>query len=94
MDVIYTNRSIKPAMESAGSEIPEVPTVTSAEMGAANGKVKLGEDEENGRSISFHSVSYMVEQRKCFKKRPPKVILNNVRYVCLYRSQLYSSITW
>ena len=80
MDVIYTNRSIKPVMESKESKIPEVPTVTSADiMGNANGKVKL-EDDEGVRSISFHNVTYMVEQRKCFKKRPPKVILNNVRY--------------
>ena len=77
MDVIYTNRSIKPVMDQK-SEIPEVPTVTSAEMGNTNGKVKL-EDDEDVRSISFHNICYAVEQRKCFKKRPPKVILDNVR---------------
>ena len=38
-------------------------------------------NHEGGGCISFHNVSYTVEQRTCFKKRPPKVILNDVRYV-------------
>ena len=59
------------------SEIPEVPTATSVEMGNANRKVKL--EDEDVRSISFHNICYAVEQRKYFKKRPPKIILNNVR---------------
>ena len=59
------------------SEIPEAPTATSVEMGNVNGKVKL--EDEDVRSISFHNICYAVELRNYFKKRPPKVILNNVR---------------
>ena len=38
-------------------------------------------NHEGGGCISFHNVSYTVEQRTCLKKRPPKVILNDVRSV-------------
>ena len=71
MDAIYTNKP-------AESKVSQVPTG----MGVANRKLKL-ENDEDVRSISFHNVSYMVEQRKCFMKRPPKIILNNVRYACI-----------
>ncbi|XP_065906231.1 broad substrate specificity ATP-binding cassette transporter ABCG2-like isoform X2 [Dysidea avara] len=37
-----------------------------------------GEVVSDSRFISFHNITYTVEQRVCFKKRPPKVILNDV----------------
>jgi len=34
----------------------------------------------DSRFISFHNITYTVEQRVCFKKQPAKIILNDVRY--------------
>lgn len=83
MDVIYSNKSsigskpitvVEPAFEIAELEVK-------SETAVANGKMLQPYDEAGGGFISFHNISYTVEQRKCFRKRPPKVILNNVRYV-------------
>jgi len=42
-----------------------------------NGRERVATDS---RFISFHNITYAVEQRVCFKKQLPKVILNDVRY--------------
>jgi len=50
------------------------------------GKDPLGGDQSN-KCVSFHNISYEVSQRSCFKKQPPKIILDNVRYCanpCVY----------
>ena len=72
MDVVYTNNFVKPAMES------EFMVSAKVDIGVANGKAQI--NDAGSRSISFHNITYAVEQRMCFKKRPPKVILNDVRY--------------
>ena len=73
---LYANGTIYPIMESE-CEIPKVP-----KGDVVNGKmtVKDAVRDEDGRSISFHNISYAVEERIWFKKCPPKVTLNNVRY--------------
>ena len=42
-------------------------------------KDPLGGDKSN-KCVSFHNISYEVSQRSCFKKLPPKTILDNIRY--------------
>ena len=78
MDFIYTNTSVEQVKESESVEVSEVTGGASA----LNAKVK-NNDEDIG-SISFHNITYAVEQRMCFKKRPPKIILNDVRYGITY----------
>jgi len=41
---------------------------------------QFGNGVSISRFISFHNITYTVEQRVCFKKRQPKVILNDIRY--------------
>ena len=41
---------------------------------------QFGDEVSISRFISFHNITYTVEQRVCFKKQPPKVILNDIRY--------------
>jgi len=48
-----------------------------------NGCIKNGETEHKEHFISFHNITYTVEQRVCFKKKPPKIILNDVRSVAI-----------
>ena len=77
MDVIYRNKSAvsEPAFEIAAGVKGDVA------IHVANKKISEPSGYgESGESISFHNITYTVEQRKCFKKRPPKVILNDVRY--------------
>ena len=73
--VLYANGTIYPIMEPE-CEIPKVP-----KDDVVNGKmtVKDAVRDEDSRSISFHNISYVIEERIWFKKCPPKVILNNVR---------------
>lgn len=40
----------------------------------------------NGRSVSFHDVCYEVPQRKCFVRKPNKMILKSVRFVRSHRA--------
>ena len=40
---------------------------------------QFGDEVSISRFISFHNITYTVEQRVCFKKQPPKVILNDIR---------------
>jgi len=42
-------------------------------------KDPFGGDQSN-KCVSFHNISYELSQRSCFKKLPPKTILDNVRY--------------
>ena len=79
MDAIYINKSTEP-VNRPPFEMPEI-------NGNAEVRVTVKADDGSG-SISFHNISYTVEQRMCFKKRPPKVILNNVRLVaiCTYKA--------
>lgn len=80
MDVICANNSVKPTMESEFGETPlKVKTGAKYDMGGSNGKVLI--NAAGSGTISFHNITYTVEQRTCCKKRPPKVILDDVRYV-------------
>lgn len=73
MDVVYTNyRFIEPELAFEAKEC--------AARGDKKVLTKEYSREYYTETISFHNISYIVEQtRLCFKKRPPKVILNNVR---------------
>ena len=70
MDVVYSNyRFIEPELAFE-------------EYAARDDKVltKKYSREHCTGTLSFHDISYVVEQtQSCFKKRSPKVILNNVR---------------
>ena len=89
MDVVYSNKTVKPEVkpvdsEEPGIEMPAVPNwdemkATDVANGMGNGVLQT--NDEGGGYISFHNISYAVEQRVCLKKRPPKIILNNVRSV-------------
>lgn len=88
MDVVYSNNTVKPVVDT-GFEMGAVKTVAgcggdmtvniAANGGMFGGKMQTSGDEGSG-SISFHNITYTVEQRTCLKKGPPKVILNDVRY--------------
>ena len=69
MDVVYSNyRFIEPELAFEAKEC------------AASDDIVLTKEYSGEGTISFHNISYVVEQTQlCFKKRPPKVILNNVR---------------
>ena len=75
MDVVYGNRFIEPELafeleECAARENKKV-HLTAREY--CTGAKATG-------SLSFHSISYIVEQKRTYiKNRPPKIILNNVR---------------
>ena len=79
--VLYANGTIYPIMEPE-CEIPKIP------KGDVNGKITVKDAvrDEDSRSISFHNISYAVEERMWFKKCLPKVTLNNVRYVANLRN--------
>ena len=84
MDDIYTNKTIQPPIDQAFEVSVEVNgskiKTTREEMrDFSNGIAQP--NHEGGGCISFHNVSYTVEQRTCLKKRPTKVILNDVRSV-------------
>ena len=85
MDVVYTNNFVKPAMESEFDDVVSA----KVDIGIANGKAQI--NDAGSRSISFHNITYAVEQRMYFKKRPPKVILNDVRYAVASYSYLNAS---
>ena len=58
----------------------EIPEVTIGDVvNDVKMAVKDPARDEDRRSMSFHNISYAVEERIWFKKCPPKVILNNVR---------------
>ena len=87
MDVVYSNKTVKPEVKPEPAfEMPlpsnyEMKTTDIAKV-IENGIAQTNADEGSG-SISFHNISYTVEQRTCLKKRPPKIILNNVRSVAI-----------
>ena len=70
MDVVYSNyRFIEPELAFEAKE-----------CAASDDKKILTKEYSGEGTISFHNISYVVEQTQlCLKKRPPKVILNNVR---------------
>ena len=82
MDAIFANTTVQPPNGQA-FEVHVDPNfkakTTKEEIRDSNGIAST--NHEGGGCISFHNVSYTVEQRTCFKKRPPKVILNDVRCV-------------
>jgi len=69
-----------PVKDSVKDDVKEPAALEMSELKSdkdvPNGNVQA---EDNGGSITFHNISYTVEQRMCFKKRPPKVILDDVR---------------
>ena len=71
MDDVYSNMSA----DTGPVKGQDFETVELSNFPAMNGEA-VYED----RFISFHNITYTVEQRVCFKKRPPTVILNDVRY--------------
>lgn len=48
---------------------------------------------ENDISLSFHDICYDVPQRKCFVRKPNKIILKSVRLVCPCARVHMSAIT-
>ena len=70
MDDVYSNMSA--AIELQKEQ-------TAVELPYTNGCTD-GETVYKDHFISFHNITYTVEQRVCFKKRSPKIILNEVRY--------------
>jgi len=68
MDDVYSNMSTD--IESATGQDIEV--------------YRYGEEVSDSRFISFHNITYTVEKRVCFKKRPPKIILNDIRYCTIF----------
>ena len=81
MDVVYSNAKVvkpEPAFEMSPPSNYETKTTDPPNV-VENGIVQP--KDEGRESISFHNISYTVEQRLCLKKRPPKIILNDVRSV-------------
>ena len=70
MDDVYSNMS---------ADIEPVQGQDFEAVELSNFPAMNGEVVSDSRFISFHNITYTVEQRVCFKKRPPKVILNDVR---------------
>ena len=71
MDNVYSNMSVDAeAGKGPGQNFETVELNTFM----TNGGVAT-----DSRFISFHNITYTVEQRVCFKKQPPKIILNDVR---------------
>ena len=85
MDVVYSNAETvqpEPAFEMRKTQEKTKDPANVIENGIVQPNDE-GRDEGRG-SISFHNISYMVEQRICLKKRPPKIILDNVRSELIY----------
>jgi len=74
---VYSNKSadIEPVMGQNRFETVEIKDFPPVN-GWTNGDIAYSD-----RFISFHNITYTVEQRACFKKQSPKIILNNIRYL-------------